>query len=632
MIAVLGPEHTTESAAAEHLQELIGTAWPSVAKSNQHSVQIVGSAKCYGQKRKDIDILVFANLGNPFSIGTFNQKQISIQSFCLTIEVKSHAPQDIQFEGNKVYVKYKNGWEDASEQSEEQQVSLRSYLASLNLKAPYVTNLIWLLHVPESEIPQGNHNIIGSDATWEAFLHRIWSLRRSYLESKGQFVIRDQTNDLIRATEVFTKKLTPSRLDRRKMEIISQKALRDQQYKEKIGRQLLIYRGRGGTGKTVQLLRVAHDLYREMDAKVLILTYNKALVSDIRRVLALMNISDDIARPSIIIQTVHQFLYSLFERLRIIPSPCLDFLAQYEQYKAEALELVGAAQPKEIEHWDYVFIDEAQDWPTDERDILFAVYDYRQFVLADGVDQLVRTQKHIDWRERVERKDTQVISLRKGLRLKEGLCVFAQTFARHLGLGEWNIEPDQNVHGGRVVILEGLYAEDRTLHDSILGRHLADGNAPVDMLFCVPPDLVRPDKKYSYVGKKLRQWDFAVWDGVDPQARESYPTSLEQVRIVQYDSCRGLEGWTVVSLGFDKLYDYKLRKYEPKAEEVGQLFFDREKAAHNFAATWLMIPLTRAIDTLVIQLSHEDHYVKDVLREVAKECGGIVEWRKVEAT
>jgi hypothetical protein len=55
---------------------------------------------------------------------------------------------------------------------------------------------------------------------------------------------------------------------------------------------------------------------------------------------------------------------------------------------------------------------------------------------------------------------------------------------------------------------------------------------------------------YSYAGIGGK-----VWDGTARDVREVYPTDREELRFVQYDSCRGLEGWSVVNYDLDQLWD-----------------------------------------------------------------------------
>jgi hypothetical protein len=554
--------------------------------------------------------------------------------------VKSLGPGQVRFVGNQVEVNYGDGWRNASEQSEQQKFSVKRYLEQHGIQSPYIVNLIWLRGIPERDLPTQVHNIIGSDATWETFIRRITALQKPSKSHRTQNLeIRAwrTPSHLEEASRPFTKLMEPSRLDRQKMDRVTQSFLAGQQYSERLGSQLLIFRGRGGTGKTVRLLQLAYDLCQQQGARTLILTYNNALASDIKRLLMLMSISNNISLEGIEVKTVHSFLYHLLSKLEVLPSHCNDFIERYEQYKSEAVELIGAVQEQDIKKlfqddalaWDFVLVDEAQDWPRDERNLLFSVYDYRKFVLADGIDQLVRGHQPIDWREGIDRRNTQIVSLSKVLRLKSGLCMFVKSFARHIGVDHRSIEPYPFVPGGRVIVVEGEYGNSRVLHDEIVQRNCEDGNKPVDMLFCVPPGLASArNRRYSVVGKKFREWGYKVWDGTSEDVRRNYPTELDQLRIVQYDSCRGLEGWVVVNFQFDRFYDYKLDTYVPTKEEESEPFFDRDTKARQFALRWLMIPLTRAMDTLVIQVSSSGHYLARVLSEVANECRGTVEWMK----
>ncbi|MCS6889764.1 MAG: hypothetical protein NZQ09_16290, partial [Chloroflexus sp.] len=451
---------------------------------------------------------------------------------------------------------------------------------------------------------------------------------------------------------LLTRRLEPTALDRKKIELLSSRRVlkdNDAEYVKKLGSQLLIFRGRGGTGKTVHLLRLAHELYIDHDARILILTYNKALVADLRRLLALMGICDFYGRRAIEIRTVHSFLYRLRQYLDNKQQPPEQFIGEYPSHRKLILEQLGLIkEPSQVLidkapdlfDWDYIFIDEAQDWPDEERQILFSLYDYRRFVIADGVDQYVRSEKPTDWRRAVDVEHRQYVTLRKSLRLKAGLCTFAMAFARALGLEDWRLEKDEDIYGGRVIVIEGNYSDDRTLHDELVERTRAAGNQPIDMLFCVPPSLVKHEKKeqaptrsaqdqdqaYSIVARRFQKWGYDTWDAVSEETRGSYPTSVEQLRIVQYDSCRGLEGWMCINLRFDELYDYKRESY-PQPDQRKFPFMEDEKAADLFAARWLMIPLTRAIDTLVIQINSVDHPVGRALQAAHQECGDLVDWR-----
>ncbi len=496
--------------------------------------------------------------------------------------------------------------------------------------------------VSESHLIKEKHNVLGNEASWETFLARICNNSSPrWNRALGKHIVGGvelDKDDTARAYEEFTKVVyTASPLERWRIEGITREAVRkDQRYRKKLGEQLLIFRGRGGAGKTVTLLRLAHQIYNEFYGSILVLTYNKTLVADIRRLLDLMEINQGFSDRKIRIGTVHWFMGKILHESGICKGEDPSFFENYESYLEDLLEHIrgGAFTKDDIEtmkendpesfSWDYIMIDEGQDWPATEREVLFFLYGHRRFVVADGYDQLVRQGSKSDWRRGLNIKESQTVPLRKSLRLKGDLCRFANAFAERMGLREWHVEANSEIWGGRIVVVEGLYAKTPELHQELFEEHKKLGpdknadNEPIDMLFCIPPKLA----KERVVAKKLEGWGWQVWDGSVEQERGKGPESEKQFRIVTYDSCRGLEGWTVVNLGFDDLYDYKVNEWKKKAVEEADLSTSPEQ----YAAQWLTIPLTRAINTLVIQVSSADHVVKDALRDVAEECNDLVEW------
>jgi hypothetical protein len=273
-------------------------------------------------------------------------------------------------------------------------------------------------------------------------------------------------------------------------------------------------------------------------------------------------------------------------------------------------------------------IDECQDWPEDERDLLYSLYSHKSFIIADGVDQMVRQNCHISWSTDIRKGEHQTIRLTKSLRLKSALCEAVCFIAEEMGLTEWRIEPDRNAHGGNIHVLVGDGMNNR-FHNGIISKSKKDGNSPVDMLICVPPQWVRKldnGKRTSLIGQEYLRRGLLIWDGVDSSNRDSYPQSSEQYRIVQYDSCRGLEGWVTFAMGLDQLYEYKYRTFEVTQRDTLDNSFDETQARSLFAKRWLMIPLTRAMDTLVLHVSDSNTYVGALLKRLHELMPEIVEW------
>lgn len=659
MIHVVGPESTAEYGAAVDLRKLMVQRWPAIEEDPAHQVWLIAGAKCHGQPLRDIDILLLATFGPGLKYDTFypftdkyhqlqEPSDVAVRSLCVAIELKDHSAGYVRFIGSRVQVRYKDGWHEASEQSQRQVHSVKDYLKAQDIPPPYVTSLLWLRNIPNTQLPPRPHPILGAQLTWDLILNVIgqnapprsqdggWTLDAKYPESTFPRVVN-----------AFTKEIKPTLLDRQRMERVNQRVSAVEHIRESVGHRLVILRGRGGTGKTMHLLQLARMLYDDEGARVLILTYNKALVADIRRLLTILGISDDLTQRSIRIQTVHSFLHGVFVGLDIIPPNYPTFLKDYDKLKGDALELLrlGVLSRQDMEalvksnfeafRWDYVFVDEGQDWPDDERDILFRLYSPSGTVVADGVDQLVRTQVHADWRGTLTTEESSVIPLKRCLRMKAGLARFVSAVATHLRLPYVQFEANEEVPGGRVIIVDGSYLANAALHTQLLENNARAGNEPVDMLFCVPPTMVSQEAETgiprSMPAVAFEGWGYQTWDGASQDVRESYPTEVGQLRIVQYDSSRGLEGWIVVNFGLDDFYDAKYNQIMRTVSASGPRppisFDDDHQMAHHLSAQWLLIPLTRAMDTLVIHLNQPGpSVVRSALEAATKEYQDLVEW------
>jgi hypothetical protein len=130
--------------------------------------------------------------------------------------------------------------------------------------------------------------------------------------------------------------------------------------------------------------------------------------------------------------------------------------------------------------------------------------------------------------------------------MKSNLARFVSDLAAEFGLSDWDLDPNNEAVGGRVMIVEGDLTDDTALYARLSAEALALGNHPIDLLACVPPTLVgeRGGETVSAPAAALRAAGYNVWDGTSVEVRDNFPTDRSALRIVQYDSCRGLEGWT----------------------------------------------------------------------------------------
>ena len=626
-IQIVGAAQGSERDAAEQLRVILE---PLIGNNR---LTIIVGAKCLGEEVQDLDLLLLGSFGQGITFESpLTGKKIQLVNLCLVVEVKDHPSSRIKFSSQHVLVKYANKdfWDDATEKLHRQKSSLLNYLKRNGLQSPWIEGLLWLRNF-RGEIPNSAQNVLGAGSTLEDFLTAIESVRPPRIGQSDPYIAFTR-NEHIRAIQnaanFFSKEIVQTPLDRRRLEEICKKLVSDQKYVKDLGNQLLVFRGRGGSGKTIHLLRLAKGLYDRGD-RVLFITYNKALVADIRRLLTLQGLLAHNLDRGIHITTAHKFFMGVAESFGLWHPPAGGAFPSslYESAKSQLLELVDEESPEsqakdssvqenpDSFNWDFILIDEGQDWPEDERDIVFKFFGPSRCIVADGVDQLARQQTRCDWTGSRLVRSRQTVGLSRSMRMKANLCRFAKAFAAELNL-EWEQDVNDDITGGKITIICGDYSRD--IHDKVLKDHFENGNLPIDALICVGPSR----SECSNPVERLTSWGYSVWDGTDAEVRDTFPTDNDQLRVVRYESCRGLEGWTVVCHDFDSFYRHRLYYAEKRPD--GQLFSDEEYARLQ-ANQWMLIPLTRAIDHLVLQVSQGSD-ISNILRKLSHEYDDFIEW------
>ena len=604
------------------------------------TVTIVVGAKTDGEAVEDIDLL---GIGE-FAAGCLlpeaalpekmRGRMYEIRDFVFTIEIKSHDASDIRLSlGNKVDVRYDKRWKSATDQALDQKYALKNWIEKhLEIGAPRISHAVWLKNVRSDALKKRPRHVLFSDSELtDLFALMDASMFERAATGGGPAIItsivgRDRGN-VSQLRAYFQKSIQLGTLDRRKLERICERIVREQNYVEKIGQQMLVFRGRGGAGKTLRLLNLMSYLCREKAARVLFLTYNRALVQDVRRLISVLGLPEKRAQ----IQTTDSYLMALCTAMGMAPKRdgnAIDW-ADFANRKLELAQRLSELTPEEARAqaagadgtgsagWDYVLIDEGQDWPAAERSVILSLFGHRRIVVADGVDQFVQSASHSDWTSGVPTSERQIVTLPKSLRLKANLCRFAIGFAREMGLHDWNIDLDPDLSGGKVKVFLRPFAEGD--YREINRYQERTGNAPIDALYCISTG---HNSRHRNFPAQMEAWGAQVWDGTVSQNRGRFPVRLAQHRIVQYRSCRGLEGWTVVCLDLDCFFDEQVR-HAPKTDSP-DLLIDAAAHARRHAARWCLIPFTRAIDTLVVHASEQSE-LGQVLLRLAKTYPDFVE-------
>ncbi len=658
MIEIVGVLDGKEFEAARHIRSKMLAVWPDLSQSRTDHVKIFVGLKLYGYRVEDIDIVIIGHFARPRSFAVeyrfypkdgdpFIPKSAAVKNFILVIETKSHDATGVRFTDKTASVRYirsgRETWEAVTEKNRLQMFEFKSYLERHGITRVYMQDFIFFSGLREGDLPKRPHNCFGIDASFERILNMLGQIANHQYQGRDvvlSFGADSTFENLLGPDFPLLQTIEPTPIDRRRMDRIVRSAVPDT-WLDDLGNKQVMIRGRGGVGKTVILLQMAYRNFDQAGARSLVLTYNKALVADMRRTMALLGVPRSVERGGISIDTVHAFIGRLMHGLGIITTYD-GFLEQYETAKQTLLDYLrtGAISQPDLDElmaregnaffWDAVFVDEGQDWPASEISILQAVYGPERLVIADGVDQFVRNSV-ANWSSGLARDRIRPHRLRRCLRMKSNLTRFVSDLAAEFGLADWDLDPNNDAPGGRVLIVEGDLAGDATFYAKLAAEALALGNHPIDLLACVPPTLVGEDngETISAPGVALRKAGYNVWDGTSIDVRDNFPTDKSALRIVQYDSCRGLEGWTVINYAFDALWEYKYSQWMTLPQDHGELFDTPEEMAAIYAARWAMIPLTRAMDTLVINVSSEPSALKSCLNKVHSHREDFVRWIKV---
>lgn len=613
------------------------------------TIYIMTSIRIFGQKRNDIDMLVMGFIENLTfkNIKTKNYdvvKELDVKSFICNIEIKSHSASSVKHEGTDYIVSYSGIPHNASQQCREAKFSLLNHLNDQLYIKPFICDALWLNGLSKTDISY----LRGS--TIDNALHRGIKFRdlvnvilqqadvikivtsRYCLDS---FTNGEKEYDAI--VDLFTAVREPQGLTKQKFELLSQKNTDIEKLLTDAGKKLTIVTGRAGTGKTVQLLQLAFILANEDYAnRCLILTYNNALVSDIKRLIDYTPMPSKIDGRTVSIKTIHSFFLTLMKEVGIDvnhPNPqnrtfdadYTKLLEQLYEYVVQTCQKEDIDALKDMEEspidWDYILIDEAQDFSDLEKKILFKIYGARRLVVADGVDQFMRDRNRQIWERGVEKSlvfkpKTMVLERRQ----KANLVTFVNAFARLANL-DWKVKPNDDLPGGEIKIYSKFL--NKTFKE--LKNNCKQNKCEnYDILILEPPTQVIRDNK----GKRFAKADayhkvgIPIYDGINDNNRTTYPTK-DQCRVFQYDSCRGLEGWCVVCADFDDLIQYKMDTYKANDEE---LCLDPEIAKRRSVMLWALMPLTRPIDTLVITLSNVDTEIGKMLKQLADIYPDFIEW------
>ncbi len=648
-ISVYGADKSSdEYVSANRLKKIILDSLP---ESVTGEIVLFASATLMGQSVKDVDLFLIGKLNNYCVKSDFYFEDehiydsVEIRNFCTTIEIKSHDISGVEVNGTDFYVRYGNGKHCVTLQSNKQKIAAKNFFEQTISFSPYITNLIWFNQITSKDITNlltinGKRmpsNVIGAEFTFDELIRLLVDQKTPQKRRTG-FVFDcncdyGSFDSFQNALSLFSRtQKSMGEMTRNRIEMITNKSFVDN-YSIDCESGISILRGRAGTGKTVGLIQTAIKMVDEKQARVLILTYNKALVSDIRRLFALADLPDLFEESCVHINTLHSYFYRLCNKTLYDGKMSGDkFLNKYEAVLDELLDFLNDDESIDLIremmfsddqlNWDYVLVDEAQDWSIKEKEVILKIYNEKNIIVADGGNQFVRNENACNW---ADSKNKNSIKLKYCLRQKRNIVSFLNEYSQEMGSLGGKIIPNNKLYGGNVIITSSENIVD--ICNQELVRIKEAGNIAYDLLCLVPSSMVEKTggeskfKKY----KSFSDAGIELWDGTNSNNRDSYPIDTDEMRVLQYSSARGLEGWTVICLDFDVFIEEKEKEYiDGKVDSL--ILESPEERKKKYIYNWSMIPFTRAIDTMIITIKNPQSSIAKILKKASEKCPDYVSW------
>lgn len=322
-----------------------------------------------------------------------------------------------------------------------------------------------------------------------------------------------------------------------------------------------------------------------------------------------------------------------------------------EDLKKQCKKILGKVR------WsDLIIVDEAQDCTPYEKALLIEMHGSDKIVIASGgKDQLIRTSFETDWKVQFGTPlETETVTLSYVHRSKPNIVSFINEYAKQFNLNTSLALSESERNVGNVIVDARSGVGSNTIPVDIVERlHISGADHGCsdyeNELFLLP--------KLGFIGYTKSHMEDVTIDANDtilfkPTSSDrslntTFPDYIEtldctinrksslfdevghnRTRCLLYESCRGIEAWNVFCINLDKFYESQFQSDDASvyAENAAGLFSDEDtlnKYRHQFASLWVLMAITRAIDTLYIRLDNLSSTFSQRLIKMVKNLQGV---------
>lgn len=299
-----------------------------------------------------------------------------------------------------------------------------------------------------------------------------------------------------------------------------------------------------------------------------------------------------------------------------------------------------------------LYLDEAQDCHPLERDIFYKLFGAANCVIANGgKEQLIRFAELCKWNvSKAQSIDSHIYRKpSKSFRMKPAVAKLANFIADWYKI-ELNIEPLDTPDTGQIVISTKTSESDQVSSlKEFMRIGLRSGCSPYESVILMRPsagskgytDFVGVNEYgniYSSAKKVRSDWPLIkhseeeientiFWDATGNKEKKdmALPGALS-TRAVFYESCRGIEAWTTMCFGLDSFFEQKAKHPDGDNFLLNDLFdqISQQERKEKYAATWVLMAVTRSMENCYIQLTRPDSSLYRCLQEFYKENKDLV--------
>jgi hypothetical protein len=581
----------------------------------------------------EIDILVYLHFKNEAT-----RSYPNLKNFLILVEVKSHRINNdgLEINSHEIYIKYPLKPKTAIISKLKNVSSLfstyiKNHLITKNRSNLFIKHLVFFPNINSKEYkidPSFGifHKIVFKDNINDDDIIEKCSNQILYapLQEKtpsslfytGQESIQI-TNEILLQIENGLKmhEIVTTPRDRRTLDLLHDD---NQKYKTTINNALeddintIVLRGRSGTGKTLALLKMGFELM-ERNYKIIVLTFNHALKSDLQRIEKIyLNHTDSntsFEKGILKILNIDGFIAELYskvviEKLNEFSDPQQLLLTRIKKLN-ESIDVFGTKEVRSAGnfHWDYILIDEGQDIKGEALQLLEKLRPAQcKIISVISSDQVLNpSQKDtIDFEQIFD--EFKPIECKINYRNYSGIREFSYKVFKNYNVGSSKLDQESK-NGDPGAINEAGTIElipDIEIHSKNFAYALTDEIRDFncqnnDILVIEPSDNFLVKNGVKCYKNSLKEYNLNCLDLKDVEIRKDLEKQLEfqqDIRIVDYESARGLESWIVIVRLPDLQYEHK--KNSPLEHD------DRY-------STLVSIACSRAIKKLIITYSDENN-------------------------